>query len=49
MIDRITNVDFLLMLSDDLKQEGDQLTIEINARGRAHAQRLAENVMRLEG
>lgn len=48
MTDRLTNIEFLLMLSDDVKAQGDELTIEINARGLAHARRLLENVKRLE-
>lgn len=48
MTDRLTNIEFLLMLSDDVKQQGDELTIEINSRGLAHARRLLENINRLE-
>ena len=48
MADRLTNIEFLLMLSDDVKAQGDELTVEINQRGLAHARLLLENINRLE-
>lgn len=48
MTDRLTNIEFLLMLSDDVKAQGDELTVEINSRGAAHARRVLELIGMLE-
>ena len=48
MTDRLTNIEFLLMLSDDVKAQGDELTIEINQRGAAHARRVLELIGMLD-
>ena len=42
MNDRISNIELLCMLSQDLQSEGDHLTQEINSRGAAHARRVIE-------
>jgi hypothetical protein len=48
MADRLSNIELLIMLSEDVKAQGDDLTVEINSRGRAHAQRVLENITRLK-
>lgn len=40
MSDRMNNIEMLLMLSDDLRAQGDDLSAEMRARGIAHAQKV---------
>jgi hypothetical protein len=42
MADRLNNVELLVMLSEDVCSQGDELSREIFERGRAHAQRVQE-------
>lgn len=42
MADRLNNIELLIMLSEDVCSQGDELTAEMVQRGRAHAQRVQE-------
>jgi hypothetical protein len=42
MSDRLNNIELLVMLSEDVCSQGDELSREIFERGRAHAQRVQE-------
>ena len=42
MQDRLTNIELLLMLSEDVKSQGDELSAEMTQRGAAHAHRVME-------
>jgi hypothetical protein len=42
MADRLNNVELLIMLSDDVRAQGDDLSKEMYERGRAHARRVQE-------
>ena len=42
MIDRLNNVELLIMLSDDVCAQGDELSGEMFVRGRAHVLRFRE-------
>jgi hypothetical protein len=42
MADRLSNIELLVMLSEDVCSQGDDLSREIFERGRAHAQRIRE-------
>jgi hypothetical protein len=42
MADRLTNIELLLMLSEDVRAQGDELSSEMHARGMAHARRVAD-------
>ena len=40
MTDRLTNVEYLLMLAEDARAQGDDITTEINRQGEAHARKV---------
>lgn len=42
MTDRLNNIELLVMLSEDIAIQGDELSREIFERGRTHAQRVQE-------
>ena len=48
MADRLTNIEFLLMLSDDVKAQGDDPSAEMHRQGTAHARRVMELIAMLE-
>lgn len=48
MADRLTNIELLVLMTEDLKNQGDELTVEINSRGAAHARRVVELLAMLE-
>jgi hypothetical protein len=48
MADRLTNIELLIMLSEDVRAQGDDLTAEMHQRGQAHARRVVELLTMLE-
>ena len=48
MSDRLTNVELLIMLSQDVKAQGDDLSREMTERGASHARRVIELLGMLE-
>jgi len=46
--DRLTNIELLLMLSEDVRTQGDELSSEMHARGMAHARRVGELLAMLD-
>lgn len=48
MTDRLTNIELLLMLSEDVRSQGDELSTEMHARGMAHARRVTELLAMLD-
>ena len=48
MNDRLTNVELLIMLSQDVKAQGDDLSREMTERGATHARRVLELIGMLD-
>jgi hypothetical protein len=48
MADRLTNIELLLMLSEDVRAQGDELSSEMHGRGVAHARRVADLLVMLD-
>jgi hypothetical protein len=48
MSDRLTNIEMLLMVADDVRSQGDDLQEEMRQRGVAHAKRVMELMGMLE-
>jgi hypothetical protein len=48
MADRLTNIELLLMLSEDVRAQGDELSSEMHGRGVAHARRVSELLAMLD-
>jgi hypothetical protein len=48
MADRLTNIELLLMLSEDVRAQGDELSSEMRGRGMAHARRVADLLVMLD-
>jgi len=48
MADRLTNIELLLMLSEDVRAQGDDLSSEMHQRGMAHARRVGELLAMLD-
>lgn len=48
MADRLTNIELLLMLSEDVRTQGDELSSEMHGRGMAHARRVADLLVMLD-
>lgn len=46
--DRLTNIELLLMLSEDVRSQGDELSQEMHSRGMAHARRVTELLAMLD-
>jgi hypothetical protein len=42
MADRLTNIELLIMLSEDVKSQGDELSTEMHQRCATHARRVGE-------
>jgi hypothetical protein len=48
MADRLTNIELLLMLSEDVRAQGDELSSEMHQRGMAHARRVGDLLVMLD-
>jgi hypothetical protein len=48
MADRLTNIELLLMLSEDVRTQGDELSTEMHQRGMAHARRVGDLLVMLD-
>lgn len=48
MADRLTNIELLLMLSEDVRAQGDELSSEMHGRATVHARRVSELLLMLD-